>query len=95
MQKFGLKVKNTRHYKVTTDGRHNYPVAHNLLDRPFEVDRADTMWTADITYIFISRKTVKAEVIDYITFYNTDLLYSTLGYLSPMDYKNFKISNVT
>ena len=201
MQKCGLKVKNTKRYKVTTDSRHSYPVAPNLLDRQFEVDTPNTVWTADITYIwtlegwsylavvmdlfsrqivgwamdkrmkaqlvidalamaywrrkpspglmhhsdrgsqyaceryqrqlenyrmipsmsrkgncwdnapterffrslkserlgycrFVSRKAAKAEVIDYITFYNADRLHSTLMYLSPMDYEKTKFLNV-
>ena len=197
MRKLGLKVKNTKRYKVTTDSRHSYPVAPNLLDRQFEVDTPNTVWTADITYIwtlegwsylavvmdlfsrqivgwamdkrmkaqlvidalamaywrrkpapglmhhsdrgsqyaceryqkqlkqcqmipsmsrkgncwdnapterffrslkserlgycrFVLRKAAKAEVLDYITFYNADRLHSTLGYLSPMDYEKIK-----
>ncbi len=43
---------------------------------------------------FVSRKTAKAEVIDYITFYNADRLHSTLMYLSPMDYEKTKFLNV-
>ena len=200
MRKLGLKVKNTKRYKVTTDSRHNYPVAPNLLDRQFEVDTPNTVWTADITYIwtlegwsylavvmdlfsrqivgwamdkrmkaqlvidalamaywrrkpshglmhhsdrgsqyaceryqrqlekyqmipsmsrkgncwdnapterffrslkserigycrFVCRKAAKAEVLDYITFYNADRLHSTLGYLSPMDYEKIKFLN--
>ncbi|MDY6856962.1 MAG: IS3 family transposase, partial [Thermodesulfobacteriota bacterium] len=42
---------------------------------------------------FVSRKTAKAEVIDYITFYNADRLHSTLGYLSPMDYEKIQSFN--
>ncbi|MDY6856696.1 MAG: hypothetical protein SWO11_18710, partial [Thermodesulfobacteriota bacterium] len=41
----------TKHYKVTIDSRHSYPVAPNLLDRQSEVDTPNTVWTADITYI--------------------------------------------
>ena len=200
MRKLGLKVKNTKRYKVTTDSRHSYPVAPNLLDRKFEVDTPNTVWTADITYIwtlegwsylavvidlfsrqivgwamdkrmkaklvidalamaywrrkpspglihhsdrgsqyacgkyqkqieeyrmipsmsrkgncwdnapterffrslkserigycrFVFRKMAKAEVLDYITFYNADRLHSTLGYLSPMDYEKINFSN--
>jgi len=52
MRKLGLKVKNTKRYKVTTDSRHSYPVAPNLLDQQFKVDTPNTVWTADITYIW-------------------------------------------
>jgi transposase InsO family protein len=35
----------------TTDSRHGEPIAGNTLDREFQVDRPDTVWAADITYI--------------------------------------------
>jgi transposase InsO family protein len=37
MRKLGLKAKSPRRYKVTTDSRHSYPLAANLLDREFDV----------------------------------------------------------
>jgi len=52
MRKLGLKVKKTKRYKMTTDSRHCYPVAPNLLDRQFATDIPNTVWTADITYIW-------------------------------------------
>jgi len=36
---------------------------------------------------FASRQSARMEVLDYITFYNTDRLHSYLGYLSPMDFE--------
>jgi len=200
MQKLGLQVKKTKRYTVTTDSRHCYPVAPNLLDRHFTVDAPNTVWTADITYIwtfegwlylaavmdlsnrqivgwamdkrmkaqlvidalamaywrrkpspcllhhsdrgsqyacdayqkqlkqyhmipsmsrkgncwdnapaerffrslkserlvffrFTSRNAAKAEVLDYITFYNANRLHSVLGYMSPMDYEKINILN--
>jgi putative transposase len=36
---------------VTTDSRHGYGIAPNLLERAFEADRPDTAWLADITYV--------------------------------------------
>jgi transposase InsO family protein len=39
---------------TTTDSRHAYPVAHNLLERRFaprEVERPDRFWCGDITYL--------------------------------------------
>jgi len=52
MRELGLKVKPARRYKVTTDSRHSFPVAPNLLNRQFDVDRPDSVWTADITYVW-------------------------------------------
>ena len=52
MREFSLKAKASKRYKVTTDSRHSFPVAANLLDRKFDVDKPDTVWTTDITYVW-------------------------------------------
>jgi transposase InsO family protein len=52
MRKLGLKVKVSRRYKLTTDSRHSFPVAQNLVNRNFEVHSPNTTWTADITYVW-------------------------------------------
>ena len=52
MKKLGLKVKSAKLYKVTTNSRHNYPVAPNLLNRQFGVKALNKVWTTDITYIW-------------------------------------------
>ena len=52
MQELGLKAKAPKRYKVTTDSRHTFPIAPNLLDRKFEVDQPNRFWTTDITYIW-------------------------------------------
>ena len=52
MRKLGLKAKTPKRYKVTTDSRHSFPVAPNILDRKFDVDKPNAFWTADITYVW-------------------------------------------
>jgi putative transposase len=52
MRENGIRAKQARRFKATTDSDHDAPVAANLLDRQFEVDRPDRVWTADITYIW-------------------------------------------
>ena len=43
--------KTIRKFKATTYSNHDYPVAPNLLDRNFQVERPNRAWVSDITYI--------------------------------------------
>lgn len=52
MKKAGVSFKPRRKFKVTTDSKHNLPVAANLLDRKFQVKRPDAVWCSDITYLW-------------------------------------------
>jgi putative transposase len=48
----GVAAKQKKKFKVTTDSKHNLPVAPNLLNRQFEVNEADKVYVSDITYIW-------------------------------------------
>lgn len=50
-QKLGLRCKQKRKFKATTDSKHHLPVAPNLLDRQFAVSAPNKAWVTDITYI--------------------------------------------
>ncbi len=52
MRKLGLKTKAPKRYKATTESRHSFPIAANLLDREFDVATPNTCWTTDITYVW-------------------------------------------
>jgi len=52
MKKAGASVAYKKRFKRTTDSKHNLPVAKNLLDRRFDVERPNTVWCADITYLW-------------------------------------------
>ncbi len=52
MRQLGLKAKAPRRYKVTTDSRHSFSVAPNVLDRKFDVNEPNKVWTADISYVW-------------------------------------------
>ena len=52
MRKLKLKAKTPKRYKVTTDSNHSYSVAPNLVNRQFNVDAPDKLWTTDITYLW-------------------------------------------
>lgn len=56
MKEMGLKCKTVKKYVVTTDSKHNEPVAPNLLDRQFSVPSPDTVYVSDITYLKVGRK---------------------------------------
>jgi len=47
----GIRCTHKRKYRVTTDSKHNLPVAQNILDRQFEQIEPNAVWVADITYI--------------------------------------------
>jgi transposase InsO family protein len=38
-------------YRTTTDSKHDYPVAPNLLQRNFQAERPNRVYVADISYI--------------------------------------------
>ena len=47
----GLRCRQKRKFKVTTDSRHNLPIAPNLLDRQLTVSAPNRVWVIDITYV--------------------------------------------
>jgi putative transposase len=52
MREMGLAARRERRRAPrTTDSRHDLPVAPNLLDRHFAVERPDAVWLADISYL--------------------------------------------
>ncbi len=50
-RKLGLRCKQKRKFKATTDSKHALPMAPNLLDRQFDVATPGRAWVSDITYI--------------------------------------------
>jgi putative transposase len=51
MHRQELISKTKRGFKTTTDSRHSFPVAENLLDRKFSVSAPDQVYVSDITYL--------------------------------------------
>ena len=51
MKQHGIKARGKRKFVVTTDSKHNLPIAPNLLNRNFQPDAPNCVWTSDITYI--------------------------------------------
>jgi transposase InsO family protein len=50
-KKLGIRCKQKRKFKATTDSRHALPVAENLLNQQFEATEPNKVWVSDITYI--------------------------------------------
>jgi len=50
-RKLGLRCKQKRKFKVTTDSMHGLPVAENLLAQQFTVYKPNQVWVSDITYV--------------------------------------------
>jgi len=52
MRQHGIQGRGKRRFSVaTTDSKHALPIAPNLLDRNFTVEKPNTTWTGDVTYI--------------------------------------------
>lgn len=51
MKELGLRSKLSRKFRVTTDSKHNYLVADNILNRNFLVSSPSQAWVSDITYL--------------------------------------------
>ena len=48
----GLRARQTRRVKRTTDSLHAVPVAPNLINQDFLADHPDDKWGADISYLW-------------------------------------------
>jgi transposase InsO family protein len=52
MKENGIRAKTKRKFRVTTDSKHNLPVAPNLLQRNFSPENPNEVWASDITYVW-------------------------------------------
>jgi len=50
-KKLGLRCKQKRKFKITTDSRHKLPIAENLLGQKFHAYQPNQIWVSDITYV--------------------------------------------
>lgn len=55
MRAAGIAARRRRKFIATTDSKHNYPVAPNVLDRDFSASRPGEVWVSDITYVRTKR----------------------------------------
>jgi transposase InsO family protein len=52
MKKHKIAVKRKRRFMVTTDSKHNLPIAKNILNQDFQTSKPNQKWVTDITYIW-------------------------------------------
>jgi transposase InsO family protein len=50
-KKLGIRCKQKRKFKATTDSKHSLPVAENILGQQFTVAAPNKVWVSDITYV--------------------------------------------
>ena len=50
-RKLGIRCKQKKKFKATTDSNHSLPVAENLLEQKFATDAPNRVWLTDITYV--------------------------------------------
>lgn len=51
MREYGIRGKKKRRFVTTTDSKHKYPVALNIVDRNFDQGSVNKVWLQDITYL--------------------------------------------
>jgi putative transposase len=52
MQKDGLRARQKRRFRRTTNSNHNDPIAPNVLKRNFEPKAPNQSWATDVTYVY-------------------------------------------
>ena len=50
-RRLGIRCKQKRKFKATTNSKHNLPVADNILGQQFKVAAPNKVWVSDITYV--------------------------------------------
>jgi putative transposase len=51
MRENGLPTRTRRRFRTTTDSKHRFPVAPNVLERDFTAAGPDQAWVTDITFL--------------------------------------------
>ena len=95
MRENGLRARQKRRFRRTTDSHHAFPVAPNLIDQDFAAAAPDEKWGADLSYIWLVWRTVfqtRAEahqaLARYIEgFYNPIRRHSALDFVSPAQFE--------
>lgn len=49
-KKLGIRCKQIKKFKITTNSKHSFPVAEDLLHQQFKVTASNQVWVSDLTY---------------------------------------------
>ncbi len=52
MHKKKLAARTRRRFRTTTDSKHDFPIAPNVLERDFTATAPDQAWVTDITFLW-------------------------------------------
>ena len=55
MREMGIQARVRRRFKATTDSRHEDPIAPNLVNREFQVEKPNHTWVTDVKAIWTVR----------------------------------------
>jgi putative transposase len=55
MRENRLVARTRRRFRTTTDSKHSFPIAPNLLERNFTATHPNASWVTDITYLWTQR----------------------------------------
>ena len=72
MRQAGIRSRSKRKFKATTNSKHSFSVAPNLLDRNFTVESPDSVWVGDITYIHTDEGWIYLAVL--LDLYNREVI---------------------
>jgi len=50
-RELGIRCRQKRKFKATTNSNHNFPVAENILEQTFTPSAPNEVWVTDITYV--------------------------------------------
>ena len=68
MKKRNLEARYPRRFKVTTDSRHSLKVEPNLLNRQFNPEHPNQVWTTDLSYIWTNEGWIYLAVVIDLSF---------------------------
>ncbi len=97
MRKAGLRSKVRRKDRLTTDSKHNFPVAPHMLERNFTAQTPEKVWVSDYHVLGHPHGLAVFDgdhrsIFGYLeVFYNRQRRHSTTGYLCPAEYEKQKV----